>query len=407
MTRESRALRLGAAISALALLAACDGNPLDLDMRSSFNQFSTAEAARNATIDRPEPDARGIISYPTYQVAVARRNDRVVDVATRIGLPAEDLAGYNGLQTGDTLREGEILALPKRVAEPVTPAGLAPAAAPGGSSDIASIAGRAIDRAGDRRVETTTLSPATPASVSAPAPAPAAPAAREPIRHQVSRGETAYTISRLYGVSVRSLAEWNGLDRDFTVREGQYLMIPVALDAPAPIPAKAAVTEAPGAGTPTPVPPSASAPLPAERTEPVAAAPKPADNPAPDLSSTQTPAKPAAMAWPVQGRIIREYAKGRNEGIDIAADPGTAVGAADAGTVAAITSDAEGNKVVVLRHEGKLLTIYSNVDKIAVTEKQQVSRGQKIAEIRAGSSAYVHFEVRKGLDSTDPMGFLN
>ena len=48
----------------------------------------------------------------------------------------------------------------------------------------------------------------------------------EPIRHKVSRGETAFTISRLYNVSIRSLAEWNGLDSNFTIREDQYLLIP-------------------------------------------------------------------------------------------------------------------------------------------------------------------------------------
>ncbi|MBS4010104.1 MAG: peptidase M23, partial [Roseovarius sp.] len=66
-------------------LAACD-KPLDLDMRGAFgNAPSTAEAARNATAPRPQPDARGIISYPGYQVAVAERGDTVGSLARRIG----------------------------------------------------------------------------------------------------------------------------------------------------------------------------------------------------------------------------------------------------------------------------------------------------------------------------------
>ena len=51
----------------------------------------------------------------------------------------------------------------------------------------------------------------------------------EPIRHKVSRGETAFTISRLYNVSIRSLADWNGLDSNYTIREGQYLLIPLPM----------------------------------------------------------------------------------------------------------------------------------------------------------------------------------
>ena len=49
----------------------------------------------------------------------------------------------------------------------------------------------------------------------------------DPAKHKVVRGETAFIISRLYNISVRSLADWNGLDSDYTVREGQILIIPL------------------------------------------------------------------------------------------------------------------------------------------------------------------------------------
>ncbi len=53
-----------------------------------------------------------------------------------------------------------------------------------------------------------------------------------------------------------------------------------------------------------------------------------------------------------------------------------------------------------------MLTIYSNVADIKVKEKQNVARGEAIAAIPTGSSPYVHFEVRKGLESTDPLPYL-
>ncbi|EAQ01841.1 LysM domain/M23/M37 peptidase [Pseudooceanicola batsensis HTCC2597] len=396
-----RTLLAGTAILALS---ACD--PVDMDLRGGLGGFSTTEAARVATIDRPRPDDRGIISYPNYQVVVSRRDDSVADVAARIGVDAQTLAEYNGLRVDDRLRNGEILALPGRVTEP-SPATGAPGTGPflpPGQVDITAMAGAAIDRAGDQSIDVATLPPAED-QLTAP----------EPVRHRVARGETAFTISRLYNVSVRSLADWNGLDSDFTIREGQYLLIPVAVDDAAPPPVTTEETVPPGTGTPTPVPPSASQPLPEERTEPITpaetaertdtAGAEPATA-APDLSDQQTAAPSAAMDYPVKGRIIREYARGRSDGIDIAADPGTAVRAADAGTVAAITSDADNVRVIVVRHAGKLLTIYSNVDGIAVQEGQTVARGQKIAEIRSGESPYVHFEVRKGLEATDPMDYL-
>ena len=386
---------------ALIALAACDG--MDMDLRGGLGGFSTTQAAATATLDRPQADDRGIISYPNYQVAVSQRGDSVADVASRIGMDATILAEYNGLRVDDRLRNGEILALPSRVAEPSIATGAAGTGPilPAGQVDIASIAGPAIDRAGDQTVEVATLPPA-PDQLTGP----------EPVRHKVQRGETTYTISRLYNVSVRSLADWNSLDADYTIREGQYLLIPVVADG-VPMAQPVTQTEPPGTGTPTPVPPSAASPLPDERTEPVrptataSPAASAAPSAAPDLGQQQTPAPAAAMEYPVKGQIIREFARGKSDGIDISAAPGTSVRAADAGTVAAITSDADNVRVIVVRHQGNLLTIYSNVDNIAVKEGQSVSRGQKVAEIRSGGSSYVHFEVRKGLEATDPIDYLN
>ncbi|WP_081506151.1 M23 family metallopeptidase [Roseovarius mucosus] len=378
-------------------LAACD-KPLDLDMRGAFgNAPSTAEAARNATAPRPQPDARGIISYPGYQVAVAERGDTVGSLARRIGADPGEIARFNGVQTGDPLRKGEIIALPGRVAEPLG----GPIQSPSGV-DIGSIADGAIRRADSQTVTATTLPPATPGTATAPAQVGA-----EPVRHKVERGETAFSIARLYNVSIRSLADWNGLGPDFAVREGQFLLIPVALPGEKTEPfdeADVVAVTPPGAGTPTPTPPSASKPLPDEVTTPKAA---PVEKiAAPDLGKTETKTTSARMAFPVKGDIIREYAKGRNDGIDISAAPGAPVVAADAGTVAAITEDTNGIPIIVVKHAGSLLTVYSNVEGLTVKKGDSVTRGQKLAEIRRTGTPALHFEVRDGFDSVDPMGFL-
>lgn len=370
----------------LALLAGCD-QPLDFDLRGATGGFSTAPAVQGATASRPAADSRGIISYPTYQVAVARRDDTIDTVAARIGADPVQLARFNGIDRNVPLRQGEVIALPGRVSEP------APGTA--GAIDITTLAGSAIDASpATPRVTTTTLQPT--------AATPAAPrAAGEPIRHKVSRGETAYTISRLYQVPVRSLAEWNGLGPDFAIREGQYLLIPVA-NAPAPV-QTATVVSAPGVGSATPMPPSASQPLPRETVAPVATAPAP-----PPVSvGTPTQASGAAMAMPVQGKIIRDYRKGANEGIDIAAAPGSAVKAAADGTVLAVSQDANQTRIVFVRHPENLITVYANVDGISVSKGDTVKRGQQIAKLRSGENAYLHFEVRDGFESVDPNLYLN
>ena len=98
-----RAARLLTLLPAAALVAACDG-PLDYDLRGQLGGFSTAPAAQSATADRPMPDSRWLITYPSYQVAVAQRGDTVADVATRVGLTPGEVARFNGMEPSDTLR---------------------------------------------------------------------------------------------------------------------------------------------------------------------------------------------------------------------------------------------------------------------------------------------------------------
>jgi murein DD-endopeptidase MepM/ murein hydrolase activator NlpD len=299
------------------------------------------------------------------------------------------LSRYNGVDPNVPLRRGEVIALPRRVSDQPSVTATQP-----GAVDISTLAGDAINRAPETSsdgVRVASLPPQEPDVVKA----------QEPIRHKVERGETAYIIARLYDVPVKSLAEWNGLGPDFAIREGQRLLIPVAKQAP-PASAQAAAVTAPGSGSPTPTPPSAAQPLPQEDTKPIV---EPAE-PVASLSTTAASASAAAMVFPVQGTIIREYSKGKNDGINIKAAPGSPVKAAETGTVAAITQSGEGIPIVVVRHDANLLTVYANVADVSVKKGDSVSRGQTLAKLRDGDDAYVHFEVRKGFDSVDPMPYL-
>lgn len=372
------ALRAGVAATALALLSACSDMPigtLDWDLRAGDG--NTSAEARQATAAKPVPDANGVLSYPGYQLAEARRGETVASMATRLGLNPGELARVNALRPEDSLRAGELLLLPSRVSaapQPVAGAGSRPV-------DITSIATTALDEVG-------------------PTPSARAPGGgQEPIRHVVRRGETAFTIARTYNVSARALAEWNGLGADMAVREGQTLIIPVATGpAPNPEPQPAP----PGSGSATPLPPSASDPLPDEKTQP--AAEKAKDTPpSPALGSGSTAAK---LAMPVQGSIIRGFDKRNNQGIDISAPPGTPVKAAEAGTVAAITKDTDQVQIVVIRHADNLLTVYAGVDALKVKKGDRVTRGQTIGAIRSTDPTFLHFEVRRGVDALDPMAFL-
>lgn len=409
------------AVTVVGLVACSTPDELDWDLRRSGG-FSTAEAARQATPRRPQPDSRGVISYPGYQVVIAQQGERAGDVAARLGVDAAALARHNAIEVDTVMRGGETLVLPSRVAE----------------------AGGMPPSAGTGPIAVTPLGGAT----GAPGMGMQTGAAgAEPVRHQVRRGETVFTIARLYDVPARSLAEWNGLPADMAVREGQILIVPMPqsiteaattqtaalarpTDTPAPAPAvtptipsstalptpqaqpqatpqaSAPATTAPGQGSPTPVPPSASQPLPADDPAPAGqgAGQGTTTPPVADMSSQRTDGPRLAM--PVDGRIIRAYARGRNDGIGIGAPAGTQVRAAAAGTVAAITRDTDQVPILVVRHENNLLTVYANIDDIRVERGTSVTRGQTLATVRQGDPSFLHFEVREGFESVDPMPYL-
>lgn len=387
---RSPTLLIGAC-AALGLLASCGANGgFDPDLRGWMpGGLNTAEAASNAPA-RPQPDSRGLISFPNYQVAIARSGDTPATVAARLGLGADELARHNALAPDAVLEAGATLVLPRRVAAGTTAAG---GTASGNSTGLVNdpFAGQGVRQ---RDV------PGMPGAAAQTSPSEPAAQTPQPRQHVVAAGETAWSISRKYGVSVQDLTSWNGLPASMNVRVGQRLLVPVAGQS---APSQTVATNAPGTGSPTPRPPSAAEPLPKENTQPAST---PAPNlPSTDLGATRTAASGSGrFQMPVAGAIIRVYEKGKNEGIDIAAPSGTAVNAAGGGNVAAITRDTAGVPIVVVRHDGGLMTVYTGLDGLSVSKGDQVSAGQAIGT--AGNDGFVHFEVRRGFESVDPEDFL-
>lgn len=377
MTNSRQLVRLTAAAISFLALASCGS--FDSDFRRFGGGLNTTDAALNATAPRPAPDARGLIIYPSYQVAIARRGDTVTDVATRLGVPAGELAAFNGVRDGVPLRDGETLVLPTAAA---------PDSGLSGGVDVAAVAGNAIERADG--VQTTTLGTGTTGGI-------------EPRQHRVEPGETAFSIARLYGVTPTALAEWNGLGPELDLRPGEILLIPIVLE-PGPTAAASPVTTTlPGVGSVAPEPPSASEPLPQEE-QVAAVAPVAAPEP-PKVAEEQS--DDTRLLMPVQGKIIRAFDGNESKGIDIAAPEGSDVRAADDGTVAAISPDTNGVLAVVVRHDDELLTVYFGVKEETVSKDESVKRGQVLGKVRDGDPSFLHFEVRQGFDPLDPMTFLN
>lgn len=176
-----------------------------------------------------------------------------------------------------------------------------------------------------------------------------------------------------------------------------------ALNAPI-VPAKAAVISTPPATA------AASAPTEAQ----------PADGQAAKAPAVATPepAKPTAVAtngditwaWPTRGKVLSGFNEGGNaKGIDIGGTAGQPILAAAPGKVIYSGSDLRGyGKLVIIKHNATYLSVYAHNSNILVKEGQQVSRGQKIAEMGNTDTDRIklHFEIRRQGKSVDPANYL-
>lgn len=125
-----------------------------------------------------------------------------------------------------------------------------------------------------------------------------------------------------------------------------------------------------------------------------------------------------AMIWPAEGPITSPYGwrthpifgtQRYHSGIDIGADYGDTVLAADGGVV--IYSDWMGGygKAVIIDHGSGISTLYGHNSELLVSEGQRVRKGQPISKV--GSTGYstgphLHFEVRENGSPSDPMRYL-
>lgn len=240
----------------------------------------------------------------------------------------------------------------------------------------------------------------------------------------VKNKDTLDGIASRYGVSSQSIAERNKLEAPYSLRPGQTLQVPGAKYVPPSEPIETASTgpsgpppSGPPSGPPGPVkrealpPPGGGSEQKAASATPGSGAPTPL-GPAASAAPEQH-APPPRFAWPLHGKVITPYgtANGQtSDGIDIAADNGAPVKAADGGEVVYVGEVSRLGNVVLVKHAGGYITAYGNIEAGLVQKGDTVKKGQTIA--RAGSSGgaaspRLHFEVRRGSAKTvDPMTVL-
>jgi len=113
--------------------------------------------------------------------------------------------------------------------------------------------------------------------------------------------------------------------------------------------------------------------------------------------------------WPARGKVISPFSEKRNKGIDIDGRLGDPVVAAAAGRVTYVGTGIPGlGKLVVIKHDNAYITVYAHNRDIVVKEQQNVTRGQKIAELGNSDAdrPKLHFQIRKGASPVDPLLYL-
>ena len=287
---------------------------------------------------------------------------------------------------------------------------------------------------------------AKPAPVDKPAAAASEPKAGF---HTVKPGETLYSIALEHGVDYRELALWNGLDNPGALRLGQQLRLTAPPSSTVAVPSSGAVTaplkgpsgsvQAKPLGSPATsaaLPPGAAAPAPggvisepkgvrlpysdqvlAQLTKPEAAAPARAEPARPEPraaarpDSGDTPRGPDDLdwAWPARGKVIGTFNDGTSKGIAIAGKLGQPVLASAPGRVIFSGTGIRGfGKLIVIKHNNTYLSVYAHNSELMVKEGQNVTKGQKIAEMGNTDAEQVklHFEIRRFGKPIDPMKLL-
>jgi murein DD-endopeptidase MepM/ murein hydrolase activator NlpD len=132
------------------------------------------------------------------------------------------------------------------------------------------------------------------------------------------------------------------------------------------------------------------------------------------LQGAPGPVKPGSgqLIWPVNGPVVSPFGMrwGRlHAGVDIAVPSGTAIRAADSGTVALMGWVGGYGNYTCVQHTGSLSTCYAHQSSFATSNGASVSQGQVIGYVGCTGHCFgdhLHFEVRLNGSPVDPMGYL-
>ncbi|MBI5598686.1 MAG: M23 family metallopeptidase [Deltaproteobacteria bacterium] len=208
------------------------------------------------------------------------------------------------------------------------------------------------------------------------------------VYHTVGKGETLWRISHTYGADIQDVAEVNNIKDPTKIELGQKIFIPGARHArkvaPYNTPKK---SRSPGR--------------------------VPRDGGDEGEEPGRIVMEKGRFSWPIEGTVISGYgARGEvmHSGIDIKAPKGSPVKAAADGKVVYSNNNMAGyGNVVIVEHADDYFTVYAHNDRNLVKEGDAVKKGVEVALVGDSGNAatpHLHFEIRRGRKTRNPLFFL-
>lgn len=119
------------------------------------------------------------------------------------------------------------------------------------------------------------------------------------------------------------------------------------------------------------------------------------------------------ISRPVNGEIIRGFGteNGNDEfhyGVDFYGETGDKVSCVLEGQAQEIGYSEKYGNYILIKHSDKISSFYANCEKILPEVGDKIKAGQVIATIgKLNNESYLHFEIREGDMSLDPLAFLD
>lgn len=189
------------------------------------------------------------------------------------------------------------------------------------------------------------------------------PLALPGITHTVKKGDTLWSISKSYGVSLESLVETNRIPDDFRIRIGEKLLVPAD--------GRSALARVSSAGV-------------------------------------------SKFIWPASGAVAAPFGTKRegvtNKGIVIRPPGPWEVVASQEGRVAFVDEKLRGyGRTIILEHAEEFSTVYAGMGEILVKPGQTIGQGEVVGRLGAeelSGPPELYFEIRRKLKTQNPLHYL-